>query len=51
MAEKALYILSDNNRLETFKHAALARAKEFDINQIVPIYENFYRDILSKQAK
>ena len=51
MAEKALYILSDNNRLETFKHAALARAKEFDINQIVPIYENFYRAILSKQAK
>lgn len=51
MAKKALYILSDNNRLETFKHAALARAKEFDINQIVPIYENFYRDILSKQVK
>ncbi len=51
MAEKALYILSDNNRLQTFKHAALARAKEFDINEIVPIYERFYHEILSKQTK
>jgi N-acetyl-alpha-D-glucosaminyl L-malate synthase BshA len=31
MAEKAIYILSDENRLLQFKAAALARAKQFDI--------------------
>lgn len=41
MAEKALIILDDDN-LPKFKEAALARAKQFDINNILPMYENFY---------
>jgi N-acetyl-alpha-D-glucosaminyl L-malate synthase BshA len=48
MAEKAIYILEDPIRLKLFKYNALERAKEFDIHQIVPIYEAFYQEILSK---
>jgi len=48
MAEKAIYILSDENRLLQFKAAALARAKQFDINEIVPIYEQHYVEVLDK---
>jgi N-acetyl-alpha-D-glucosaminyl L-malate synthase BshA len=41
MKEKALYILDDAN-LPTFKENALARAKEFDITQILPQYVAYY---------
>ncbi|MCG9880258.1 MAG: N-acetyl-alpha-D-glucosaminyl L-malate synthase BshA [Bacteroidia bacterium] len=48
MAEKAIYILSDADRLIEFKAAALARAREFDINEIVPVYEAYYKEVLEK---
>ncbi|WP_075350005.1 N-acetyl-alpha-D-glucosaminyl L-malate synthase BshA [Algoriphagus marinus] len=41
MKEKALYILDDKN-LSTFKANALARAKEFDISEILPKYVAYY---------
>lgn len=41
MKEKALYILDDKN-LPTFKANALARAKEFDISEILPKYVAYY---------
>jgi len=47
MTEKALYVLTDEN-LDKFKTAALERAKEFDITNILPLYENFYYKILKK---
>lgn len=47
MAEKALFILQDEN-LPRFKAAALARAKEFDLDQILPLYERFYESVLMK---
>jgi len=47
MVKNALHILNDAN-LPQFKENALARAKEFDIAQIVPLYEQYYADILSK---
>nr|WP_299419612.1 N-acetyl-alpha-D-glucosaminyl L-malate synthase BshA [uncultured Emticicia sp.] len=46
MVKNALYILQDEN-LPTFKANALARAKEFDIIHIVPMYERHYEKILS----
>ncbi|MEO5572005.1 MAG: N-acetyl-alpha-D-glucosaminyl L-malate synthase BshA [Bacteroidia bacterium] len=49
MAKNAIYILNDNERLATFKSAALNRAKEFDINVIMPLYENYYEKILNEQ--
>ncbi|MFS8617300.1 MAG: N-acetyl-alpha-D-glucosaminyl L-malate synthase BshA [Solitalea sp.] len=45
MAEKAIYILEDDERLLQFKKNALARAKKFDIELIMPMYEDYYREI------
>ncbi|GAB3530610.1 N-acetyl-alpha-D-glucosaminyl L-malate synthase BshA [Pontibacter brevis] len=48
MVEKALYILDDEN-LPRFKANALRRAKEFDVNKIVPLYEDFYQKAINTQ--
>jgi len=45
MTTKALHILSEEN-LDTFKKNALERAKEFDIEKVLPIYEAHYNQIL-----
>ncbi|MCR9065323.1 MAG: N-acetyl-alpha-D-glucosaminyl L-malate synthase BshA [Cytophagales bacterium] len=47
MVKNALHILSEEN-LATFKTNALARAKEFDIKNVVPMYEAYYRKIIEK---
>jgi N-acetyl-alpha-D-glucosaminyl L-malate synthase BshA len=46
MAEKAVYILEDEQRLNEFKENALARAKEFDLAKILPLYENYYVEVI-----
>lgn len=46
MAKKALSILSDDEKLFDFKSNALKVAQEFDIQNIVPMYENLYRKAL-----
>ena len=46
MAKNALNILSDCDRLEEFKKAALARAKKFDLALILPDYEAYYEEII-----
>jgi len=46
MAERAVYILEDDERLATFKENALARAKKFDLANILPVYENYYAEVL-----
>ena len=48
MSRNALHVLHDDN-LETFKAAALARAKELDIKKIVPQYVDYYREVLNNQ--
>lgn len=45
MTAKALHILSEEN-LDTFKKNALERAKEFDIEKVLPVYEDYYTQIL-----
>ncbi|PWJ58381.1 N-acetyl-alpha-D-glucosaminyl L-malate synthase BshA [Dyadobacter jejuensis] len=45
MVKNAAYIL-DDSRLETFKANALARAKEFDIAKILPLYEAYYEKVV-----
>ncbi|WP_134089489.1 N-acetyl-alpha-D-glucosaminyl L-malate synthase BshA [Olivibacter sp. XZL3] len=47
MAAHAVYILEDDERLAAFKSAALARAKEFDLGLILPIYEQYYQEVIS----
>ena len=48
MVQKALFILQDDN-LPRFKAAARARAEEFDINKIVPMYEACYQKAIDTQ--
>lgn len=48
MAEKSLIILDDKN-LPRFKKGALERAIEFDVNNIMPLYEELYEEIAGKQ--
>ncbi|GEC80010.1 N-acetyl-alpha-D-glucosaminyl L-malate synthase BshA [Flavobacterium aquatile] len=43
MAENALKILYNNETLQTFKDNALAVAKQFDIKNILPLYEELYK--------
>ena len=49
MAERAIYILEDEERLQQFKDNALAHAAEFSIDKIVPLYEAVYEEVLSKK--
>lgn len=48
MAKNAIYILEDNDRLEIFKDAALERAKTFQLSNIMPQYEDYYREVIEK---
>ncbi|HWD88981.1 MAG TPA: N-acetyl-alpha-D-glucosaminyl L-malate synthase BshA [Mucilaginibacter sp.] len=48
MAESAVYILEDEDRLKTFKENSLKRAKEFDLSLILPKYENYYIEVIEK---
>ncbi|MGV3459498.1 MAG: N-acetyl-alpha-D-glucosaminyl L-malate synthase BshA [Flavobacterium sp.] len=49
MAQKAISILEDDNRLYEFKSNALKVAQEFDIKNILPMYEQLYRKALKQQ--
>lgn len=48
MAAKSIYILDDLDRLENFKEAALSRAKEFSLANILPQYESYYHEIIAQ---
>ena len=50
MTTYALEILDDKN-LQTFKQNALERAKDFELAKILPLYENYYNEILDKKKK
>ena len=46
MSKKAISILSNRENLENFKNKAFLKAKEYDIKNIVPIYEKTYQKAL-----
>jgi hypothetical protein len=50
MTKNALFILDDKN-LPAFKANALSRAKEFDITNILPMYEDLYVRTVSKHRE
>lgn len=50
MAAKAVLILQDDEVLNQFKENAFKRAQDFDLKKILPIYINFYNDIITKHA-
>jgi len=48
MADGALQLLQDPSRLAAFKAAAREKAVDrFDVEKIVPVYENYYRKIMA----
>jgi N-acetyl-alpha-D-glucosaminyl L-malate synthase BshA len=47
MVTNTLAVLQDDN-LPTFKANALARAKEFDLENILPLYEAYYQKVLKE---
>lgn len=46
MATNALKILSSDEIHQTFRKNALAQAKTFDIHNILPIYEEYYQEVI-----
>lgn len=50
MSRKSLFIL-DKRNLPTFKENALKRAREFDIANILPLYERVYERVIEKAHK
>lgn len=49
MAKNALYILESDERLAEFKHHAKTQAANFDIDKILPFYENLYVRVKNTQ--
>ena len=48
MAAKAISILKDDVVLNQFKENAFTRAKDFDLKKILPLYIDYYNDIIAK---
>lgn len=48
MTKNALYILEDDN-LPRFREGALKRAMDFRLEKILPLYEDYYQEILVAQ--
>ena len=46
MAKNTLVLLNDDDKLEAFGKRALQRAKEFNIEKILPQYEAIYDSLL-----
>jgi N-acetyl-alpha-D-glucosaminyl L-malate synthase BshA len=49
MSQQAIDILQFDERLNEFKQNAAQHAKRFDIHNIVPLYEQLYDEVLSKE--
>jgi L-malate glycosyltransferase len=50
MAKNAVYILEDETRLIQFKRNALAQAKQFDITNVLPLYEEYYNKVIATSS-
>ena len=46
MAQKAVSILKEDETLYIFRNNALMRAKEFELETILPLYEELYEEVL-----
>ncbi len=50
MAKHSIFILKNDKQLAAFKEGALKRAQQFDLSLILPIYEQYYMDVLKDAA-
>ncbi|MFA6275662.1 MAG: N-acetyl-alpha-D-glucosaminyl L-malate synthase BshA [Pedobacter sp.] len=48
MANKAITILSNEDTLNYFKENALKRAQDFDLKKILPMYIDYYKEVIEK---
>lgn len=48
MYEKCLQILSNEKTHQAFRNASIARAHDFDISKLLPLYENLYAELIGK---
>lgn len=48
MANKALTILTNEDTLRYFKENALKRAQDFDLKKILPMYVDYYNEVLER---
>ena len=51
MAKHAIHILENEERLNQFKENALQHAMKFDIKNIMPLYEQYYFDVIERSKK
>jgi len=49
MAAYAIQLLSDEALLQEFRQNALAQARRFDLNNILPDYEAYYEEVLARR--
>ena len=47
MARNAMHILDDDHELQRFRSNALDQARRFDIDNILPAYEEYYEEIVN----
>lgn len=50
MSKHAIKLLKDPKLLEQFRLNAFERAKEFDVEKILPLYEKVYNQVLHKES-
>ena len=48
MAENAISILTDENKLNLFKQQAFQQAAKYDIKNIIPLYEKLYHQVINQ---
>jgi len=46
MSKKAIQLLSDEKKLKLFKENAIKQAEQFDIDKVIPEYEELYNRFL-----
>jgi L-malate glycosyltransferase len=51
MADYAIKLLLDENLLNSFRSNAYARAKEFDLDIVLPQYESYYEEVIKNGNK
>ncbi len=49
MGARAISILEDQDRWNLFSKQAIAQSLEYDIEKIVPLYERYYEQVISRQ--
>ncbi|HKH82189.1 MAG TPA: N-acetyl-alpha-D-glucosaminyl L-malate synthase BshA [Gemmatimonadales bacterium] len=47
MGRRAVELLRDQDRYDAMRSAAVAKAEQFSANNIVPMYESFYQEVLA----